>query len=653
MRTEKVWAHTPLQLLVAGGVALMFGLAWAGWNAYDRYETNARSVERSLETEQLRDRVLYLDEVLTMSARLAAATNDLAWENRYREFEEELYATLERLRALAPQSYSDEAAAQTEAANRTLVSMENGAFAMVRDGRAEAAVALLVSEDYMRNKRLYAEGMERFVVTRQLHLRLAELRAGMIRLGEALTLSARMAVATGDPRWEARYQEKQAELSDLSAEARRIAQDPAISEALVVTGVARMTLAAMEHQALEAIHEGGSAEEGAAVFAREAYAAQKARYAEGLERVGAALEDQVTESLRNEQRSAWLQFVGSAIVIPLLMLGAGGIAVQLRRWQTALQERNRQLAELNETLDEKVADRTRALEEASAAAIETTKVAERARTVAEEAERRAESANRAKTAFLANMSHEIRTPMTSILGFSGLLLDEEKRESDPNPSRLEALEVVHRNGQHLLRLLNDILDLSRIEADRLEITPAPFSVTKLIDELGSSMNLRAREKGLTFEVEYVGTVPEKITGDALRIRQILINLVGNAIKFTDEGEIGLRVQTLGNDTALRFDVIDSGIGMARDRLLRIFQSFTQGDASITREYGGTGLGLAICKRLADLMGGEIEVESEVGTGSTFRFTLPIPPARSRPPMAAESVGAEGSAGGADRELLAG
>jgi signal transduction histidine kinase len=544
MRTEKVWAHTPLQLLVAGGVALLFGLAWAGWNAYDRYETNARSVESSLETEHLRDRVLYLDEVLTMSARLAAATNDLAWENRYREFEEELYATLERLRALAPQSYSDEAAAQTEAANRTLVSMENGAFAMVRDGRAEAAVALLVSEDYMRNKRLYAEGMERFVVTRQLHLRLAELRAGMLRLGEALTLSARMAVATGDPRWEARYQEKQAELSDLSAEARRIAQDPAISEALVVTGVARMTLAAMEHQALEAIHEGGSA-----VFAREAYAAQKARYAEGLERVGAALEDQVTESLRNEQRSAWLQFVGSAIVIPLLMLGAGGIAVQLRRWQTALQERNRQLAELNETLDEKVADRTRALEEASAAAIETTKIAERARTVAEEAERRAESANRAKTAFLANMSHEIRTPMTSILGFSGLLLDEEKRESDPNPSRLEALEVVHRNGQHLLRLLNDILDLSRIEADRLEITPAPFSVTELIDELGSSMNLRAREKGLTFEVEYVGTVPEKITGDALRIRQILINLVGNAIKFTDEGEIGLRGDRDGSRSA--------------------------------------------------------------------------------------------------------
>jgi PAS domain S-box-containing protein len=236
----------------------------------------------------------------------------------------------------------------------------------------------------------------------------------------------------------------------------------------------------------------------------------------------------------------------------------------------------------------------------------------------ERAKRAAETANIAKSEFLANMSHEIRTPMAVILGYADMLL-----EGETSSERIERLDIIKRNGQHLLQLMNDILDLSKIEADRLEIRETPLSPTQVASEVHSFMSMRAAEKGLDLLLECPDPIPHMITFDPMRLRQILINLVGNAIKFTERGRVRLVVRIVGPEDApaVCFEVIDTGIGMTDDEVSRVFEPFWQVDGSSTRRFGGTGLGLSICKRLCDLMGATIEVESKAGSGTAFRVLI--------------------------------
>ena len=270
------------------------------------------------------------------------------------------------------------------------------------------------------------------------------------------------------------------------------------------------------------------------------------------------------------------------------------------RAERAMAEVSAHLDELNVGLEEKVRERTEALAEAT---------------------RTASAANLAKGEFLSNMSHEMRTPMNSILGLSYLAL-----RADPSAKLRDYLLRISESGQHLLGLISNILDFSKIEAGKLDIEEVPFSAPSLIEDVLKQLSEMAQEKGLQLVSEIDPALGRTLSGDPLRIRQVLLNYAGNAIKFSDHGEVAVRARLLTQDedrAEVWFEVQDQGIGLTDAQAGQLFQAFHQADASTTREYGGTGLGLAICRQLAGLMGGKVGVRSVPGAGSTFWLRLPL------------------------------
>jgi signal transduction histidine kinase/ActR/RegA family two-component response regulator len=307
----------------------------------------------------------------------------------------------------------------------------------------------------------------------------------------------------------------------------------------------------------------------------------------------------------------------------VVMRGADGTAVRMLGINADITESKQseiRIRDINASLEERVHERT--------AALEATNL------LLSIAKHQAEAASVAKSAFLANMSHEIRTPMNGIIGMTNIL-----RREGLTPQQAKRFDTIETSAQHLLAVINNILDLSKIEAGKLTLEEAPVVISSLLANVHSIISDRARAKGIEVLIQS-DPLPANLVGDPTRLQQAMLNYTGNAVKFTEKGKVILRTlkqQETADSVAVRFEVQDSGIGISPEAMTRLFGAFEQADNSLTRKYGGTGLGLAITKRLAEMMGGEVGAQSTPGVGSTFWFTVKLKKGVKAAPTAAPTA----------------
>ena len=430
-------------------------------------------------------------------------------------------------------------------------------------------------------------------------LKLKQLQGSIIHLDEVLTMSARMAATTGDAEWKKRYSENESLLNHVLKEAIKLAPIVESDQSAEKTDSANQVLVDIEQKAFRLVHE-GRLEEAQALFESRKYREQKKIYSDGMNNLTAHLNASAGHVFDQQQMVNYLHLgIILFFLIPILIVSWIYMLRSIRTWRNVL--------------DQKVVDLESEIQERM-------KVEE----ALDQARLKSDSANQAKSDFLANMSHEIRTPMTAILGFLEILKSEEP-SSMSQGQREETIETIERNGQHLLSLINDILDLSKVEAGRLDLELVRCSPFNVVENVVSLLEKKAKDKGLELNTRFDGKIPETIQSDPDRLHQILVNLTGNAIKFTENGSVEIVTRFINNDKMnprIQFSVIDSGIGIDQKPIDKIFDPFTQADSSTTRKFGGTGLGLAICRRISDLLGGTITAQSIPDEGSIFSLTIP-------------------------------
>ena len=442
------------------------------------------------------------------------------------------------------------------------------------------------------------------VVTTEFELQ--KLAGEIVHLDEVLTMSARMAASTGSLEWEQRYVIFEPKLDQAIKRAIELAPE-AYANQPAATDEANIKLVNMEHKSFDLVRQGKQAEALELLFSPE-YQLQKQIYAIGINKTIAALETRINFNLDYYRRNLLMSGLFSLLSVPILLL-AWSTILRLINWyvrqkkqaEITLRSAKLQLEKNNKTLEKKVKQRTAQLQEAK---------------------EKAEAANLAKDRFLANISHELRTPLNGILGYTNIMM----RDCDKsNNKKTKDLNIIKNSGHHLLTLIEDLLDYSKTDAGKMELHLVQVNLPSFLRETIDLVESSAREKGLKIELEKTVNLPEDIKADEKRLRQILINLLSNAIKFTQQGKITLKARAIGvkhlnSLQKIRFEVIDTGVGISQEKISTIFNPFEQvGD--LKSKSAGTGLGLSISSQLVELMGGKLEVKSEVNKGSIFWFDV--------------------------------
>jgi PAS domain S-box-containing protein len=640
---------SPLRLLLGLWVCLGLGCVWLAWDTYTTYQVANLIQARQVRTEALRGVITRLDDVLTVSARMAVVPGEQHWQERYRQGAIAWAEALHEVQALTPRVSHVALTALRAAAKRT-ASIERQAFTLLQQGHAAVARGVLLGQEYETQRQLVRQEIQTCfdALNAQFDTMSRAQRARLVWFGSAALVVLAVWLGCSHALLYRRHHQR---LSFSITRSERARTEMALRESAahyweLFENASDFVYTLDMQRHFTSINKAGERILG---YTRDELASMT--LADLLSPESLARSQQMRTS--KEQGTAWTKYevavltkdkrqVTLEVSSRLIYKDGQPIGIQgIGRDVTERKQAEEALKQAHDELEMRVAQRTadlRCSNEQLHLEIAERRQVEAALRTAKEA---AEVANRTKSEFLATMSHELRTPMNGICGMTSLLLD-----TGLDAEQREYAEIVRKCSQELLTIINDLLDFSKIEAGKFELNMVDFELRTVVEDVVEFLAEAAHKKGLDIIATMHDDVPHWVAGDPGRLRQVLLNLVGNAVKFTDTGEVVVsvtRVEANAPETVLHFAITDTGIGISAAAQKKLFQAFSQVDGSSTRKYGGTGLGLAIAKRLVTMMDGDIGVESTPGQGSTFWCTVRFP---SRLTAPGAKVLAQGTAPGA-------